>query len=172
MLKASYVIFVCCFDAFDLDVPIYHFEIFDSNLQLKLEDGSRTMILALWLASDSEDRADASQVPERRRLPRRKTRAEPYRVRANNFEHKMFERENSGRVDVFLWICRYYFSYKYGNHTSLRRENRSTWPMPKILLGNEFSCEISGAEHSGWCFPGIWRWNLHYGLSEAELIEM
>lgn len=47
MLKASYVIFVCCFDAFDLDVPIYHFEMFDSNLQLKLEDGSRTMILAL-----------------------------------------------------------------------------------------------------------------------------
>ena len=47
MLKASYVIFVCCFDAFGLDVPIYHFEMFDSNLQLKLEDGSRTMILAL-----------------------------------------------------------------------------------------------------------------------------
>ena len=45
MLKSNYVIFVCCYDAFDMDAPIYRFEMFDNNLQLKLGDGSSTIIL-------------------------------------------------------------------------------------------------------------------------------
>ena len=44
-LKASYVIFICCYDAFGIDEPIYRFEMFDENLQLKLGDGSSTIIL-------------------------------------------------------------------------------------------------------------------------------
>lgn len=44
-LKASYVIFICCYDAFDKDEPIYRFEMIDENLQLKLGDGSSTIIL-------------------------------------------------------------------------------------------------------------------------------
>ena len=42
-LKRSYVIFVCCFDAFGMDEPIY--EMYDKNLQLNLNDGSSTIIL-------------------------------------------------------------------------------------------------------------------------------
>ena len=45
--KRSYVIFVCCFDAFGMDEPIYRFEMYDKNLQLNLNDGSSTMNLAL-----------------------------------------------------------------------------------------------------------------------------
>ena len=45
MLKSNYVIFVCCYDAFDMDAPIYRFEMFDNNLQLKLGDGSSRIIL-------------------------------------------------------------------------------------------------------------------------------
>lgn len=44
-LKRSYVIFVCCFDAFGMDEPIYRFEMYDKNLQLNLNDGSSTIIL-------------------------------------------------------------------------------------------------------------------------------
>ena len=44
-LKTGYVIFVCCFDPFKRDEPVYRFEMYDRNLQLQLGDGSSTIIL-------------------------------------------------------------------------------------------------------------------------------
>ena len=44
-LKRGYVIFVCCFDPFKRNVPIYQFEMYDKKLQLQLGDGSGTIIL-------------------------------------------------------------------------------------------------------------------------------
>ena len=44
-LKRGYVIFVCCFDPFNMDEPLYQFEMFDRKLQLQLDDGSSTIIL-------------------------------------------------------------------------------------------------------------------------------
>ncbi len=44
-LKTGYVIFVCCFDPFEKDEPMYRFEMYDKNLQLQLGDGSSTIIL-------------------------------------------------------------------------------------------------------------------------------
>ena len=44
-LKTGYVIFVCCFDPFKRDEPVYNFEMYDKNLQLQLGDGSSTIIL-------------------------------------------------------------------------------------------------------------------------------
>lgn len=44
-LKPGYVIFICLHDPFGLGEPVYSFEMFDKNLQLKLDDESYTIIL-------------------------------------------------------------------------------------------------------------------------------
>lgn len=44
-LKNSYVIFICLYDEFGMDEPIYSFEMYDKNLQLQLGDGSYTIVL-------------------------------------------------------------------------------------------------------------------------------
>lgn len=44
-LKNSYVIFICLYDEFGMDEPIYSFEMYDKNLQLQLNDGSYTIVL-------------------------------------------------------------------------------------------------------------------------------
>ena len=44
-VKPAVAFFICCYDAFDKDEPIYKFEMIDENLQLKLGDGSSTIIL-------------------------------------------------------------------------------------------------------------------------------
>ena len=44
-LKPSYVIFLCCFDYFNLDKPLYRFELFDSKNGLPLQDETYTIIL-------------------------------------------------------------------------------------------------------------------------------
>ena len=44
-VKPAVAFFICGCDAFGIDEPIYRFEMFDENLQLKLGDGSSTIIL-------------------------------------------------------------------------------------------------------------------------------
>ena len=44
-LKPGYVIFICLHDPFGMGEPVYSFEMFDNNLQLKLGDESYTIIL-------------------------------------------------------------------------------------------------------------------------------
>ena len=44
-LKKSYVIFICLFDPFGLGEPVYQFEMYDRNLDLKMNDESFTIML-------------------------------------------------------------------------------------------------------------------------------
>ena len=44
-LKTGCVIFVCCFDPFGMEEPMYCFEMIDRKLDLQLGDGSSTIIL-------------------------------------------------------------------------------------------------------------------------------
>ena len=44
-LKKSYVIFICSFDYYKMDEPIYTFKRFDENLQLNFGDGSFIILL-------------------------------------------------------------------------------------------------------------------------------
>ena len=46
-LKPGYVIFICLHDPFNMEEAVYHFEQFDRNLQLKLNDETYTIILAI-----------------------------------------------------------------------------------------------------------------------------
>lgn len=51
-LKNSYVIFICLYDEFGMDEPIYNFEMYDKNLQLQLGDGSYTIVLDIKCSKD------------------------------------------------------------------------------------------------------------------------
>lgn len=44
-LKAGYVIFICTYDPFECDKPVYRFQMIDENLQLSLDDEGYTIIL-------------------------------------------------------------------------------------------------------------------------------